>query len=676
MKKSQSHLASHIFATDKLFKTLIENSNEGVVLLNRTGKLLYISQTARDLFGYPDTNISALKSFSYIHPEDRKKVMKSFFYLVLHPGTKIGTEYRVKHAKGYYKWIESTSVNLLHDPSIKAILNTFRDISDKKAQTERQLLLDKIAVYVAKPIDEDVSLKEITDLLIPDFADYCRIAVINEKNEVVDIASSHINSKKVGLSESLYDSYIHRPESTHGVKQIIESGKPEIIRHIDEALLKNSNTTPDVIKLVKAIKLKSYIGIPLKVDSKVIGAVTFSSTQENRLYSNSDIYFFQEVARRIALFLANAKLYKKIKEEVEYRKTAEAEVLKSEKRFKAIIENSSDAFRLTDKTGKIIYASPSTKKLLGYSLKEHISKKIFDLIHPDDRSKYLDVFRLILKHPKKPYGLIYRILHKNGTYRWMDGVGVNLLDDPNIKAVVSNFRDITDKKKLEMQKDEFLSIASHELKTPTTSIKAFAQVLQKRFEKKQDFESALLLQKMNNQLNRLTNLISDLLDITKIESGKMKFNFTKLSIKDLVKETIHDMQFTADHHKIILKDVSDVTVYADRERVGQVLINLLSNAIKYSPDAKKIEVQMKKEQSLIVISIHDYGIGIPTNKQKHLFERFYRVNDFTKQKFPGLGLGLYISAEIIKRHNGKIEVQSEKGRGTTFSIILPRTLVP
>ncbi len=223
----------------------------------------------------------------------------------------------------------------------------------------------------------------------------------------------------------------------------------------------------------------------------------------------------------------------------------------------------------------------------------------------------------------------------------------------------------------EKQKDNFIGLASHELKTPVTSVKAFAQVLHTKFKKAGDEESALLLMKMGGQLNKLTGLIGDLLDASKLERGKLQFDKKFFDFNEVVEEIVEEMQRTTDNHKIIKKLDRTKSIYGDRNRIGQVLINLLTNAIKYSPQADKVIVKTRRDKDGVTLSIQDFGVGIPKDAKEHVFEQFYRVDGKREETFPGMGLGLYVCAEIIKRHHGKIWVESEKGKGSTFSFSLP-----
>lgn len=252
-----------------------------------------------------------------------------------------------------------------------------------------------------------------------------------------------------------------------------------------------------------------------------------------------------------------------------------------------------------------------------------------------------------------------------------------LKDVIDSKGLIRSIRYAIERKKADVQKDEFLGFASHELKTPVTSIKAYIQLMElyaSNSDAKKNKKSLLpFIQKVDFQIDKLTHLISDLLDVTKVQSGKLQFNFEHFLINDIVDEVIDTMQLTTDKHRIVKKGKSNAYVYGDKERTSQVLINLISNAIKYSPKADKVIVQIKNGSEKVGVTVKDFGIGIASNNQEKLFDRFFRVNDKTgnKETYPGLGLGLYIASEITKRQNGKLFVHSTEGEGSEFCFELP-----
>jgi len=240
----------------------------------------------------------------------------------------------------------------------------------------------------------------------------------------------------------------------------------------------------------------------------------------------------------------------------------------------------------------------------------------------------------------------------------------------NVYAILHSAIDVTKQVQLQQQKDEFLGIASHELKTPVTSIKAYAQVLERMIRNEGDDKKANMVKRMDVQLNRLNGLIGDLLDVTKIQSGKMVFNPVKFNFDSLVQEIVDEMQHTTTQHKILTELNSDAVVYADKERIGQAMINFLSNAIKYSTDAEHINVNSHIENNEVILSVQDYGIGIPKDMQHLVFDQFYRVSGNFQHTYSGLGLGLYISSEIVKNENGRIWLTSKEGDGSTFFFAL------
>jgi len=219
------------------------------------------------------------------------------------------------------------------------------------------------------------------------------------------------------------------------------------------------------------------------------------------------------------------------------------------------------------------------------------------------------------------------------------------------------------------KKDEFIGIASHELKTPLTSAKGFLELLNNN--NQLDPQTKLFVQKALNSTNKLQDLIYDLLDVSKIQAGQLQLNIKEFDIDKLIGECIHEVQIGTAVHNIIKEGgMVNSVIFADRNRIEQVILNLLSNAVKYSPKGGRIIVHAKRTESKIIVSVKDFGIGMPMSELEKIFDRFYR----SKQKesgAAGFGLGLYICAQIIKRHNGKIWVESEAGNGSIFYFELP-----
>ncbi len=239
-----------------------------------------------------------------------------------------------------------------------------------------------------------------------------------------------------------------------------------------------------------------------------------------------------------------------------------------------------------------------------------------------------------------------------------------------IIAAVSTFDDITEIKEMERRKDDFVNMASHELKTPITSMKLYLDSLQHRIQSFGDERAMKTLLSIKKQTDNLQELVNDLLDVSRIQTGKLRFAKEDFRLDELVQETVDVLQETSAHEIVVTKK-SQVMVIADRFRIYQVLTNLITNAIKYSPPEKKIKIRVEKRDTQAIVSVHDFGIGIAKDQQKKVFERLYQVAEPREKTFPGLGMGLYISKEIIKRHRGQIWVEGEKDKGSIFYFTLP-----
>jgi two-component system CheB/CheR fusion protein len=287
----------------------------------------------------------------------------------------------------------------------------------------------------------------------------------------------------------------------------------------------------------------------------------------------------------------------------------------------------------------------------------------------DEAPKVAEGIRKVLSGETDFFSLEYPC-HSPNEQRWFL-LQVTPLEERGQNGVVVSHTNITDRVLLERQKDEFISIASHELKTPVTSLKAYAQVMQTIYKKNGDNQATTFLAKIDGQLNRLTDLINDLLDVSKIEAGKLQLKKETFDFDALVDETVESMQLITNKHTIQRIGRTDKIVISDRERIGQVLTNFLANAIKYSPRANKVIVTTEVRNHEVYVSVQDFGIGIPQDKQQHIFNRFFRADNVDSSAYPGLGLGLYISAEIIRRLGGTIGFSSSEGEGSTFYFSLP-----
>jgi PAS domain S-box-containing protein len=348
----------------------------------------------------------------------------------------------------------------------------------------------------------------------------------------------------------------------------------------------------------------------------------------------------------------------------------------------AIVDSSDDAIISKNLNGVILSWNQGAEKTFGYTEKEIIGKHIFTIIperlrseeeliiskiRNGERINHFDTIRKTKDGSEKNISItVSPIKNSNGRIIGASKIARDITERINVEK---QLREFTEKlQALNNAKDDFIGMASHELKTPLTSINAYMQLLQRNLVSDRDRG---FVDKTVRQLGRLSNLVSDLLDVSKIQAGKLMLNFETVSLHGLLNESIEIVQNTVTSHHIACDfSVSDTTVTVDKHRIEQVIINLLTNAVKYSPESEKIIVTAINTAQDVIISVKDFGIGISRDHAEKIFSRFYRVEGLAPT-FSGLGIGLYIAHEIVERHGGEMWVESQVGKGSTFYFKLP-----
>lgn len=342
----------------------------------------------------------------------------------------------------------------------------------------------------------------------------------------------------------------------------------------------------------------------------------------------------------------------------------------SEAKFRRLFDANIIGIFTSDLDGKFLEANDLFLLLTGYTRKDLNEGKIHrDTLTPPE---YQDLSKKAVDDLKgKGSSTTYEkeYIRKDGK-RIPVLIAVTLLED--INTCIGFVIDITARKEHERLKDEFISMASHELKTPITSMKMFVDILQNHvLENKQQDIALKYIKRIHDQTDKMKDLVDDLLDVSRIETGKLQLKKEIFNIMEVLEDTIEAMKPAAKYHTLLFDSSNTLPVCGDKFRIYQVITNLLTNAIKYSPRGKKIVIAAKKDKNMVIVSVQDFGIGIAKSKQKKIFEKLYQVTDPVEMTYPGLGIGLYISKEIIQRHEGEIWVESEKNKGSTFYFTLP-----
>ncbi len=340
------------------------------------------------------------------------------------------------------------------------------------------------------------------------------------------------------------------------------------------------------------------------------------------------------------------------------------------RRLQAIVEQLPVGVIITDSEGLVTQTNSQLRNILGFDLPLGYRIEKEEPLHEPHSSPLFQALST-----GKP------VVSKEFTINRPDGKKITVLISSSpiqslsgkTIAAASIISDVTAQREIEDRKNDFINMASHELKTPLTSLRLYIDSLSSRVKDFKDARAEKTLSSIKFQTERLQDLATGLLDVSRIQTGKLSLNKESFRLDELVKEIISDLQGSTRNQKLILSRSVGASVIADKFRISQVLTNLITNAAKYSPPGENITIEITKTGRYAQVSVSDKGIGINKSQHKKIFDRLYQVTDAKEKTFPGLGMGLYISKEIVKRHGGTIWVDSEKNQGSIFYFTLPLT---
>ncbi len=386
-----------------------------------------------------------------------------------------------------------------------------------------------------------------------------------------------------------------------------------------------------------------YITKPVDTDILLLKVKTFYTLSEQRKELN--------------------EMHQTLRNEIDYRTRTQSELNDKVKELRSILESIPQIAFTAKSDGTIEFVND---KWFRYSDLQND----FPETHPKDKDLLKSWEEVIKTGNTLDVEVRLKNPHKN-IYRHHLLRAIPVKEDDIIVKWVGTFTDIEEQKRAEIKKDEFISIASHELKTPLTSIKGYMQLLGRSLAKSNNDIALNYLNRTQIQVEKLNLLIADLLDISKIENGKLEFNYKEFELQNMLTNAIDVVQQTQEC-TIITKGTLNAVILGDENRIEQVIINYLTNAIKYSPKCEEVHVDTSysDDKKSIIVSVTDFGIGISKELHNNIFKKFYRVEE-SSNRFQGLGIGLFICAEIINRHGGKYGVNSNPGKGSEFYFTIP-----
>ncbi|GHO64101.1 hypothetical protein KSC_029930 [Ktedonobacter sp. SOSP1-52] len=356
--------------------------------------------------------------------------------------------------------------------------------------------------------------------------------------------------------------------------------------------------------------------------------------------------------------------------DIDEQKRTEEALRQSQERARVLMNSSIIGINIIEGE-QIVDANDTYLRMTGYT-REDLRAGRMNWMHmtpPDDLARTLEAHQeLATQQSMTPYEKEYVC---QGGSRLPVLVGAVVLEHHPFQAIAFVL-DNSARKELEQRKDDFISMASHELRNPLAALKMQTQLVRKRLERQSQHEAATALSRVEGPVKQLERLVEELLDVSKIQAGRLEYVRETVDLDALLHEVAETMQQIHTTHTIVVRGAAPRSLVGDKDRLGQIFTNLISNAIKYSPGAETVEMDLSTSEETVTVRVCDHGLGIPREQRDKIFERFYRATGPRQKAIPGLGMGLYIVQEIVKRHGGTITVDSEVGKGSTFTVTLPR----
>lgn len=557
---------------------------------------------------------------------------------------------------------------------------------EAKAVFEQNGNLEEVYVnFVYKPLQDQhgvtsgimITASVVTEQVIS----RQKVQQLNEElisiNEELNESQERLLITNLDLQSS--ENRLNRILSELPVPVVVLMGSEQIITTTNDALLQFWNRSKEevlgkpMLEVFPELKDQVYPAIwkqvlesgePIKDPEKVVTYKDKVTGEDRTFYID---YYCQPLEDRVGNRIGVISTVVDVTGKVRSRKLIE----EAESRLRLAVDSAKLGTWYVDVASRELKTSARLKAIFGFHQTDEVSlEAATDQILEEYRADVIQAIEHAMTNAAS-YDIEYPLKRfRDGAIRWVRATG-KLYENENGKSNFSGIvQDITQRKTEEQRKDDFLSIASHELRTPVTSLKGALQLLDR---KKGDLSNPViprLIIQANISVEKITYLIDDLLNTTRTSQGQLHLNYSEFTIVEMLEKCCHHIRMSG-KHELILQGDRNLRLWADELRIDQVVVNMVNNAVKYAPNHRDIYLIVEDLGDWVKISVKDNGPGISKDKLAHLFDRYYRV-DYSGVQYSGLGLGLYISAEIVKKHNGKIGVESELGKGSTFWFTVPR----
>jgi PAS domain S-box-containing protein len=655
---------------------LYNNAPCGYHSLDPEGTIVRINDTELNWLGYNRDEVLDKKKFLDLVAPENQNIFTRNFPLFKKQGWIDNLEFQMLNKNGSHRWCY-LNATAIYDAAGNFVMSrsSLFDITDRKQaetallqKSRQEKLLWSITQAIRQSLDLNVILNtavtEVRQTLQTDRAAIYRFNIDWSGDFVVEsVGEDWVKLVGCNIQKACEDVYL---QETQGGR--FRNHESFVIGDIGAAGLH-----PCHIELLQQFQAKAYMAVPIFSGELLWGLSIVYQNNSPRNWQSWEIELLEQIASQLAIAIQQSQLYEQLQIELQERQQAEATIREAERRWRSLLDNVQLIVVGLDRSGNVNYVNPFFLTITGYTNSEVLGKNWFEnFLPPASQQSNQTVFSEVMTENAYPY---YRnsILTKSGEERFIAWNNTTLQDaDENIIGNISIGEDITERKKVEQIKDEFIGIVSHELRTPLTAIQMSLGLIKTGVYDKKPEKSRRMIEIALLDTNRLVTLLNDILDLERLDSGRAIFEKTVCKATDLMQQAVDGIQAIATKQQIsLIITPTDTEVEVAGDAIVQTLTNLLSNAIKFSPPDSTIVLSVEKQIDCVKFQVSDRGRGIPADKLELIFGRFQQVDASDSREKGGTGLGLAICQSIIERHGGKIWVESILGEGSKFCFTLP-----
>ncbi|HET9751790.1 MAG TPA: ATP-binding protein, partial [Myxococcales bacterium] len=533
----------------------------------------------------------------------------------------------------------------------------------------RQRVLSEVSRVLLDYVgpDEIEPLRRVVDQVTAAMGnDWCAFALVQPDGTLRNVATYHPDPRQRQLEQKL-NALIPPSRWDRGPpeRNALVQRRTIVTENITDEMLRAAVPGDEAFEAIKEVGLTSAVVAPMFDGTEPMGTLLLATTGSARKYTKDDADYAFALAGRAAQAVRNARLVRELAQERDRQRRERQEADRRLAEMSAVFDSDPNGIALFDAEGTLRMASRKIEEIFGIPLRsmygghyqDIYSRKLKQAAARDLDAMFRRVTEIFADREARS---VDEVELERPRHRWLRRMSapVRGADGEYLGRLVV-YIDVTEQRELDRQRSDFLTVAAHELRTPLTPLSMYLQNIQRRLVRGDGVDPELIT-KARRQVERMSRLVEDLLDVSRLESHRLQLAREPVDLCELVRQVVLDFHATGQNHQLHTHcGTPKVMVQGDRERLEQVVVNLIQNAVKYSPLGGQIVVRVDAEGAEARVSVSDPGIGIPGDEQPRLFQRFFRAANATTRNYSGLGIGLFISNEIVQRHGGRFEVQSQ-----------------